>query len=235
VDAQDGSMSRRADRSRQEQITGLFMRESARIERLVAARVKPEHFAADGCAYAWGRLAEQSDVRLENDGKDACGWVFQVALREAWNLANKQLREQSLEAIQEQSDEVPSLERTPLERALAREKLELLNELSPERREVVLMDAAGLSHKEISDIKDMTERQVTRHLHKSRDAMRRADLQRSSPQALRTPGSTRPIAPSSSQQHDAIETDPPSIVNVSAVPAAPATRQLAQLELGLEL
>ncbi len=229
-------MSRRADRSRQEQITELFMRESAHIERLVATRVKPDHFAADGCAYAWGRLAEKSDVRLENDGKDACGWVFQVALREAWKLASKQRRHESLEAIQEHSTWVPSPEQTPLERAIAREKLELLSELSPARREVVLMDAAGLSHKEISDIKDMTERQVTRHLHKSRRAMRTADLHRSAPQALRTAGTPRPAASSTrSLQRDAIEADPPTMASVPSVPAAPATRQVSQLELGFEL
>lgn len=219
-------MSRRAQRSREEQISAAFFEHAARIEQLVELRVNPQHFAGDGCAYAWGRLAERTDIRLEGDGREAAGWVYQVAVREAWRLAKLQSRELSLDKLTAQTVSVADPGPTPFERAASREKLELLNELQPLRRDVLYLRAAGLSHKEIGEFKDLTERQVDRHLSKGRAEVRAADRTRST--VRRSPTTVKPSHSPDRGEPGRESVEPPARAPVPE-------HQLTQLDLGFEL
>jgi RNA polymerase sigma-70 factor (ECF subfamily) len=127
---------------------------------------------------AWGAL-ERFDPRYRFST-----WLFRIA----HNLGIDQLRRRRLQTVSlyrtdaeggEVEVVIPDLDKDPLghleNRALAAELRQVIEELRPEYRELVLLrHFAGLSYQEIADIKEMPLGTVKNKLFRAHSVLRRA-------------------------------------------------------------
>lgn len=216
-------MSLRRGRAPREQLVAeLFAEHHDRILGMVERRVTPGHYAADGCAYAWGRLLERPEVRVDDDRTP--GWVFQVALRESWKLSTRQRDQTSLDTRdgdrKDQYERVADHAPGPHERAVMREKLALVDELPARRQQALRMSAAGFSYDEMREHAGMSHTSVNRYLTESRAKLRVLDRERS-------------LTPTEREQRPSPTT--PDLPPTREHPTPAPVRQQPQRDLGIEL
>src|SRR2546421_8062176 len=76
---------RRTMPSRGDAVEAFFAQHARRLERFVAAKVAaPDHTIEDACSFAWLQLARRPDIDLSDER--AFGWLYRIAIREAWRL-----------------------------------------------------------------------------------------------------------------------------------------------------
>lgn len=126
----------------------------------------------DACQIAWSQLIRHAeDVRREA----ALSWLATTAVREAFKLARRDVRELSLDAELERTGELPfaSSAPGPPELLELRERLAEVGRLPERQRRLVWMHAAGLSYLEMADRTGDTRRTVERQLLRARGRLAR--------------------------------------------------------------
>jgi RNA polymerase sigma factor (sigma-70 family) len=169
---------------RHDRVGAAFAAHAERVHHMVASRTRPEfrHLADDACAFAWCRLVDRIDIQID-DRERYVGWVYTVARNEHLALIRRDHGHFSLDSWAVESRDAP-LEQLPglgepHVIAEQREQLALLDEVPPERREALLLQAAGHSYAEIGDLMGLTPRQVTRYLSEGTRRVRELDRERS--------------------------------------------------------
>jgi len=156
------------ERNRDTAVTRLYEREASRLIRRVSAVVVADQAVVeDACAFAWMTLARRKDVDTASDTTAA--WLFVVAQREAWRIA----REETATVVDATDVDVPALGAETEDTVAAREALDMLDQLTPQQRDVMRLFVAGYSYTEIAAALGVTYTYVNRHLSAGRKALRR--------------------------------------------------------------
>ena len=153
----------------------LYRMLSPRVLQVVGQRVRtsPEN-VEDACHFAWVAFLRRSDAVARGA---ALAWVTTTAVHEAYKLVKRQQRARSLDQVLDTALEPVASGRGPPDRAAESEQLRLLRELPERQQRILLLQAAGFSHAEISQHTGDTERTVQRQLGRARRTLTR--LQRS--------------------------------------------------------
>lgn len=162
--------------SRHSDVSELYRRHARALERKVAARIHttPQNIQ-DACSFAWMALLTH-DVSDEN----ILGWLLVVAAHQALRLHQRSLR---TDPLPETPDGAPVQLPDRADRIAARERLidacALLQtaRLSARQRQLVGMQAAGYSHKELSQQTGNTMNTVARQLARAQRRIRNARQQ----------------------------------------------------------
>jgi RNA polymerase sigma factor (sigma-70 family) len=157
---------------RTERIADLYRHEAARVQRIVSRRVRaPEAVIEDACQTAWLRLCAHEDVAL--DARCAVKWLVITAMRESWRRTTGSreipvggwLPEGGEHELPEPAVDVPD----PCEVAIDRDQWrERLAALTDRERELLALQASGLTYAEIAARLHITVRTVERHLVRGR-------------------------------------------------------------------
>jgi RNA polymerase sigma factor (sigma-70 family) len=158
-----------ADRVAARDMDQLFSALAPRLERIVRVGVRAsDALIEDACQSAWARLIDHADgVR----GECALSWLATTAYREAFKLAARQRREESLEELAEVagcSAELVDRRIGPHELAECRERIATIGTLPSRQHRFVWMHAAGFSYAEIALGTGHTRRTVERQLLRGR-------------------------------------------------------------------
>jgi RNA polymerase sigma factor (sigma-70 family) len=151
----------------------LYRLHARALERKVAARIHTSHQTVeDACSFAWVQLLTH-DVSAEN----VLGWLLVVAAHQALRLHQRSLRTDSLPETEDgEAIELPD----PADGIAARERLidacALLDQarLTERQRRLVGMQAAGYSHKELSQQTGSSVNTVARQLLRAHRRIRHA-------------------------------------------------------------
>ncbi|MEJ7787622.1 MAG: hypothetical protein WKF96_22695 [Solirubrobacteraceae bacterium] len=92
---------------RSRELAELYSEYHATLERHIAHRVNaPRALIEDACQAAWAELAARQDIALGSD--HARGWLYTVAVREAWALTGEcQLTDPLPHWLGQADDDVP--------------------------------------------------------------------------------------------------------------------------------
>jgi len=158
---------------RSRELAELYTEHHATLERHIAHRVNaPRALIEDACQAAWAKLAARQDIALGSD--HARGWLYTVAVREAWSLTGEcQLTDPLPHWLGQADDDVPA-------EALARipdlEHLAQLAALKPAEREALILQAAGHSYQQIAQATGATYTAVNRRIREGRARLRATTL-----------------------------------------------------------
>ena len=159
--------------SRFEAIATYYALEADELLRAVRrALTGPDAMIEDACSFAWCQLLSNDQVELDNH---AFGWLYCVAIREGYRLADKARRAPPMgvrsdlvvDAIQGSDPAEASSRRvTHMQRAA------LVRQIAPRKRQLVLLQAAGFTYVEISQITGDSIRTIDRQLRRARRTIR---------------------------------------------------------------
>lgn len=163
-------------RDRQQAVADFFSREGLPLFRAVRHAIGGSNeLVEDACSYAWAQLVTHDEVQLDRAG---FGWLYVVAVREAYRLSASERRELPFgkpEDLPVRGEVVPPVTSTSEQRQRDRARLILLAELPPRRRRMVVLHAAGFTYREIAAITGATLRTVERQLLRGKRTLRRMD------------------------------------------------------------
>ena len=165
-----------------DEIAQLYADHAVRVRRLVHLDVQaPDHVVEEACQVAWLRLIGH---RARVQRECAVRWLVRVARHEAWHQLERGRREQSLEALHEQT--VPPLDpdarvapppATPdlmAELVAHRARLDAIDDLPDRQRRLLWLQGLGFSYAEMAgetgDSRRTVERQLER-AHRSLDRL----------------------------------------------------------------
>lgn len=195
--------------SRSDQVAAFYALYARGLERTVARRVAGAEMAKDGCAFAWEKLLERPDIDLNHRGRK---WLETTAIRWGWNEAGHDAKSDRLDsAPQVQSagyvdgretvgGRLVGVDDGTQARIEARERLELVGELSPDQQRALRLLADGFSYDEISAATGSTFTKVNHDLTRGRAKLRELDAAGPTA-ALRDPRSLLKVA---REQHTAL-------------------------------
>jgi len=154
---------------RSRELAALYTEHHATLQRHIAHRVNaPRALIEDACQTAWTKLAARQDIALDSDR--ARGWLYTVALREAWALAGeRQLTDPLPHWLGQADDDVPA---EALARITDLERLALLNTLKPTEREALILQASGHSYQQIAQATGASYTAVNRRVREGRARLR---------------------------------------------------------------
>ncbi|MGZ4246343.1 MAG: RNA polymerase sigma factor [Solirubrobacteraceae bacterium] len=134
----------------------------------------PEAVIEDACQVAWSRLLHHRD-RVSRDR--AVAWVIATAVHEAFRLTRRSDRELSLEAIAEESGDLPFRRAAPAadEAVEPRLRLELLHALPERQQRLLWLQGLGFDYREMAAGTGATVRTVERQLARARCRLRRME------------------------------------------------------------
>ncbi len=162
--------------ARNEQVAAFYQRHARMIKRVVERQVHDGPTADDACSLAWTKLLTRPDIDLDHRGVK---WLCTVAIREGWRDAQTASGLERLDApaVENETvgDRIVSGATDTQARVEAIERLALLDELSEDRRNAVLLQAAGLTYAEISAATGATSRKTQRDLARGHAALRALD------------------------------------------------------------
>lgn len=151
-----------------EAVRELFVEQDARVRRMVRARARAsEPLIEDACQAAWERLVRRhACVRRER----ATAWLVRTAIREAFKQRQREARDMSLEAWDEDEGDPPAHHTPPLLEELAeqRARLQSIRALNERQQRLVWLQGLGLTYDEIADEAGTTPRTVERQLGRAR-------------------------------------------------------------------
>lgn len=161
--------------SRHDQIAAFYTKEAATLQRAVARSITgPEAMIEDACSYAWCQLVQHDSIQLDHVG---FGWLYVVAKREAFRLSDRSRREPAVGEPRELPDQSalasPDIWQAVERRLTHQERVALVNVISPRKRELVLLHAAGFSYAEIVELTGNTLRTVERQILRGKRTLRR--------------------------------------------------------------
>ncbi|MDQ6804598.1 MAG: sigma-70 family RNA polymerase sigma factor [Actinomycetota bacterium] len=142
----------------------LYKQLSPRLRQIVRCDVRAsEAVIEDACQIAWSRLIRHAD-HVRRDA--VLSWLATTAVREAFKLSRRDLRELSLDAELERTGELafPSPAPGPAELVELRDRLGEVGRLPVRQQRLVWMHAAGLTYVEMADRTGDTRRTVERQL-----------------------------------------------------------------------
>jgi RNA polymerase sigma factor (sigma-70 family) len=145
----------------------LYVTLAPRVERIVSKEIHaPREVIEDACHHAWTKLINNSE-RISRES--ALPWLVTTAVRQAWRLDRQEQRELSLEAVTEETAELPVPSRLPgpAESAEVHERLRSLETLSDRQQRLVWLRAMGLSHVEMAAYTGDTVRTVQRQINRA--------------------------------------------------------------------
>jgi len=154
---------------RSRQLAALYTEHHATLERHIAHRVNaPRALIEDACQTAWTQLAARHDIAIATD--HARGWLYTVALHEAWAQAgDRQLTDPLPHWLGQADDDVPA---EALARITDLEHLTKLAALKPAEREALILQAAGHSYQQIAQATGATYTAVNRRIREGRARLR---------------------------------------------------------------
>jgi RNA polymerase sigma factor (sigma-70 family) len=129
----------------------------------------PDAVIEDACQFAWSRLVVHSG-RVSSEG--ALSWLATTAVREALKLLRRDGRELSLEERLAYGVTPAAPTPGPHEALEHRERLMTLRRLPQRQRQMLWLQAAGLSYAEIAGATGCTTRTVERQLLRAKRALR---------------------------------------------------------------
>lgn len=144
----------------------LYRRHATRLQRAVRSAIYgPDALIEDACSYAWLQL-----VRAKPNPA-SFGWLYTVAIRQAWELSRRAIRECHLDDL---DDVLPDVRRgAELDQTVeANEALVLLAGLPDRQRCYLTLHVSGYSYAEIANRCDVTYTNVDKHLSRGRRALR---------------------------------------------------------------
>lgn len=157
----------------------LFTKHASKLRRAVASKVRaPEAVIEDACQQAWIIL-----IRTQPERSTAFPWLLTVATHEAWRLAQRENREASLDFELEGNNKGAA---SPVGDALIDEHassdrrieffqaLDLLAGLPARQKQMIALQAAGLSMREIAQATGDSYRTVDRQLARAKRQLRQA-------------------------------------------------------------
>jgi RNA polymerase sigma factor (sigma-70 family) len=118
----------------------------------------------DACSFAWLQL-----LRRQPNRDSVFGWLYTVAVREAWRLHERDARERPLECVP--PDREPHRDEVVLETE-AHAALAALASLPQRQRDYLTLLVTGLSYDEIARHHGVTYTTVNRHLARARHHLR---------------------------------------------------------------
>lgn len=160
--------------SRHEDIAAFYRDKAGELEGAVRRAVTGNRqLVEDACSYAWAQLLTRDHVTLDRAG---FGWLYVVAIREAYGLSDRARRERPSGGpgdLPGRGLATEYLETTILYREEIRERGTLLEALPVRQREMVVLHAAGFTYAEIARICDVTLRTVERQMLRGKRTLRR--------------------------------------------------------------
>lgn len=155
---------------RSEQIAAFYAAHARGLERAVARQAADRESANDACARAWELLLERPQIDLDHRGLK---WLQTTAVREAWrqhsrHTAGLERLDQDLDNGETAGERLVGSEDRVEQRLEAERRLALLNELSPDQRRTLLLQAAGLSYEEITQTTGARDRKIRRDITRGR-------------------------------------------------------------------
>jgi RNA polymerase sigma factor (sigma-70 family) len=167
-------------RSRSDEVEAFFTKHARRLERIVGANVIASNGTVeDACSFAWLQLARRPDIDLGDDR--AFGWLYRIAVREAWRLTAAERVTVSLTSPRDDCEALAALEPASsdnVEDAVgARCRLDALRMLPERERRILLLFAFGFSYAEIAKRTGDTVRTIDRQLRRARERLRDAGRQ----------------------------------------------------------
>ena len=126
----------------------------------------PDAMVEDACSHAWCQLLQNDHVVLDHHG---FAWLYCVALREGYRLSAKARRRPRTGPLVSDADVWEAVE----QRLDHKERAELVRGMRPRRREILVLQAAGLSYTEIARATNNSVRTIDRQLRLSRAELRR--------------------------------------------------------------
>lgn len=150
-------------------IDALFRAHQERLVRAVGATVHTsKEVVEDACSFAWMQL-----LRTEPEiGETIGAWLRTVAVREAIRLDRLGRRGVSIEDAPS-ANLIDRRQSTPEQRTAWREQLAEVARLPKRQRDVIAMQAAGLSYEEIAAATGDSRRTVERQLMRAKRQTRR--------------------------------------------------------------
>lgn len=147
-------------------VGALYADRAGDVRRLVRHDVRaPQPVIEDACQVAWTRLLPRaSGVPPER----AFAWLVTTAVREAFRMCRRELREASLEELADAGEDLGAYE-DPTDARL------LLGDLArlPDRQQRLMwLQAAGFSYDEMADRTGISHRTVDRQLLRARRRLR---------------------------------------------------------------
>jgi DNA-directed RNA polymerase specialized sigma24 family protein len=171
----------------------LYRRHHRDLRRAVAHAVNaPRELIDDACQTAWANL-----LRAQPERGTVFGWLYVVAIREAYRLCARERRHLHLESIlPDASWDAVIADAFSLDDILeAREALETLADLPDRQRADLTLLVAGFSYLEIAQMTGgRTFTNVNKHIAKARARVRLARLHSSAPEEDVAGSSSRAIA-----------------------------------------
>ena len=157
--------------SRYDEIAEFYGRKHPELLRAVRnALTGSDAHVEDACSHAWLQLLRCPHVVLDVHG---FGWLYVVALREAYRLSDRARREQARGSLSQSAIDVAT---SDLDRRLQHTaRVALLVEIPNRRRAMLVLQAAGFTYREIARICDVTLRTVERQLLRGKRSLWRAD------------------------------------------------------------
>lgn len=140
---------------RGDELAEYFSRHATRLERIVAANVAASGATVeDACSFAWCPLARRTDIRLDDW---AVGWLYRVAVHEAWGLAAIEQRTVSyspgLDDLHHDRVVLEPASRASVHDAVnARLRLATVGALPERQQRILLLFAFGFTYAEIANV-----------------------------------------------------------------------------------
>ncbi|MBA2716455.1 MAG: hypothetical protein H0U51_05270 [Propionibacteriales bacterium] len=156
-----------------EEIAAFYASYATALERSVARQVRDVGVAEEACSQAWELLLERPDVTLDERGYK---WLQTTAVHAGWRQGRKAAAIDSLDfeladgetmgdALLGRDAEAPA-------RVEAVERLELVDQLKPDQRRALLVQASGCSYAEVAEILAWSETKVNHELAEGRARLR---------------------------------------------------------------
>jgi RNA polymerase sigma factor (sigma-70 family) len=150
----------------------LYALHARRLEQIVRVDVRaPQPLIEDACQFAWSRLLFH-EHRIRRD--TALPWLVTTAVREAFKLIRREVRELSLECVLKDATEplirlgVPA----PEEQVEHRQRLADICRLPERQQRLMWLHGLGLRYDEIAEREGCTIRTVERQLLRAKRTMR---------------------------------------------------------------
>lgn len=159
--------------SRSHELAAYYAEEAPALRRAVAAAVvAPPTLVDDACSFAWTQLVRRRDrIQL---GKGAYWWLYRVATREAWRLADQSRRLHPVGTAVDVAALRPEDGDATFSRVDYHDAISALDAVPDRQRRLLLLLAAGFSYAEIARITGDSLRTVERQLYRGRRALRAA-------------------------------------------------------------
>jgi RNA polymerase sigma factor (sigma-70 family) len=150
----------------------LYLEFASSLEQLVRGGVQASDVVIeDACQAAWTRLVRHRN-RITDE--EARGWLVRTAVREAFRLCRRELREPPSDLAREDwwGDANPPQTPEPQQLIEQRQRLASLRRLPHRQQRLVWLRALGLSYVEAASHEGCTSRTVERQLERARHRLR---------------------------------------------------------------